>query len=578
MIVLKNYSCLFIGKSHYELRPKTMFLRAAASLFICLVTLACAGEYKNDEPEPNLSEEEIEALCKETWDDVVEIIGDNFLEAHNPTDLEFLFDDIRGLEYVEDVASDDNNMFVKLKNGSVWSWLFNNYVSGSYEETGEGPRVKTQTFADECDSHSKLARAREIPHVMRKPKDEKVKVLIFNQTFKDMRNWDVKELYKCLKDTLEFEGFDVTCKDGNYNMDDFQNYDLVIIQTHGSCTPWRGIHYLLTSSAPTNSSEDCATVIEVRDGKKCEVVYKSISEERFKSMYSNNKLKERETFIFCAACSSLKRNDGLSNAFIQNWASGFVGYTDDVSVGYRAADSFFRSLIEDYTIYEAFERIPENYRHQTSYKDETGEIIRLNAVLRFICDSPDYCYAHDCPNDDHPHLIDMGDGVKWSCCNVGATSPRSIGQYYSWGETWTKQSYSSLDNYEVMHGVRFPSDISGTEHDVAWVSSSHSLRMPKASEFQSLLKICNMRWDDENQGALLISTINGNRLFIPAGGWIFHGENMGKNETGILWSAEREPSSAFSTFMQVINDRGNAKGQLAASRYSGHNVRGVVPQ
>lgn len=44
-----------------------------------------------------------------------------------------------------------------------------------------------------------------------------------------------------------------------------------------------------------------------------------------------------------------------------------------------------------------------------------------------------YCYTHICPDDKHPHLIDMGSGTKWSCCNIGASSPYSIGDYYSWG-------------------------------------------------------------------------------------------------------------------------------------------------
>ena len=30
-----------------------------------------------------------------------------------------------------------------------------------------------------------------------------------------------------------------------------------------------------------------------------------------------------------------------------------------------------------------------------------------------------------CPDDDHPHKIDMGlpSGTKWACCNVGAYRP-----------------------------------------------------------------------------------------------------------------------------------------------------------
>ena len=42
-----------------------------------------------------------------------------------------------------------------------------------------------------------------------------------------------------------------------------------------------------------------------------------------------------------------------------------------------------------------------------------------------------------CPDDHHPHAIDLGlpSGTKWCCCNVGASTPEGYGGYYAWGET-----------------------------------------------------------------------------------------------------------------------------------------------
>lgn len=47
--------------------------------------------------------------------------------------------------------------------------------------------------------------------------------------------------------------------------------------------------------------------------------------------------------------------------------------------------------------------------------------------------------AQSCPDDKHPHAIDLGlpSGTKWACCNVGTTSPDGYGGYYAWGETET---------------------------------------------------------------------------------------------------------------------------------------------
>ncbi|MGM9816741.1 MAG: hypothetical protein ACI304_06750, partial [Lepagella sp.] len=38
--------------------------------------------------------------------------------------------------------------------------------------------------------------------------------------------------------------------------------------------------------------------------------------------------------------------------------------------------------------------------------------------------------------------VDLGLSVKWATKNVGATSPSDYGDYYAWGETSTKSSYT----------------------------------------------------------------------------------------------------------------------------------------
>ena len=74
-----------------------------------------------------------------------------------------------------------------------------------------------------------------------------------------------------------------------------------------------------------------------------------------------------------------------------------------------------------------------------------------------------------CPDDHHPHLIDLGlpSGTKWACCNVGATAPEDYGGYYAWGETEEKavydqstyeyyqnDSYIQYNSYKYMNELR----------------------------------------------------------------------------------------------------------------------------
>ena len=52
-------------------------------------------------------------------------------------------------------------------------------------------------------------------------------------------------------------------------------------------------------------------------------------------------------------------------------------------------------------------------------------------------DTPSEPYYDLCPDNNHPHMIDLclPSGLKWACCNVGATEPFEKGGYFAWGET-----------------------------------------------------------------------------------------------------------------------------------------------
>ena len=240
------------------------------------------------------------------------------------------------------------------------------------------------------------------------------------------------------------------------------------------------------------------------------------------------------------------------------------------------------SLLNDLTINDAYTAIPHEHTYLKSYQDKvTKETITCNTKIGLVLDSDavkSYCYGHICPNGNHPHLIDMGNGLKWSCCNVGASDPYSAGNYYSWGETKTKSEYSRADNVEYALGLyTYPNNISCTPYDVAWVTSNGTLRMPSHDEFVALIALCDVTWADygSHGGAVLTSKLNGNKLFISAGGWNFSGEELGRGDTGILWTADRG-SRYMGYFMQVLYNDGNPQPNIAYSQWSGHNVRGVA--
>lgn len=128
--------------------------------------------------------------------------------------------------------------------------------------------------------------------------------------------------------------------------------------------------------------------------------------------------------------------------------------------------------------------------------------------------------AQSCPDNNHPHAIDLGlpSGTKWACCNVGATTPEGYGTYYAWGETEEKEIYDWTTyihcdgSMETCHDLG--SDIAGTEYDVAHVQWGGAWIMPSQDQFQELISKCSCTWTIKNG-------VNGDLFTGPSGGSIF---------------------------------------------------------
>lgn len=89
-------------------------------------------------------------------------------------------------------------------------------------------------------------------------------------------------------------------------------------------------------------------------------------------------------------------------------------------------------------------------------------------------------------------------GVKWAYSNVGASSPSDYGNYYAWGETTTKSSYT-WENYIYNDGTASPTASNMTKYnstdklitlessdDAATANMGGGWRMPTSNELQAL--------------------------------------------------------------------------------------------
>ena len=112
--------------------------------------------------------------------------------------------------------------------------------------------------------------------------------------------------------------------------------------------------------------------------------------------------------------------------------------------------------------------------------------------------------------------VDLGLGVLWATCNIGASSQDDPGHYFAWGETDPKDTFTQ-ENYQGKDKTCLePGD------DPAHVHWGGSWRMPTRAELYDLIHACE--WDvywrsGERPYCRVTSKTNGNSIILPRGGY-----------------------------------------------------------
>ena len=164
-----------------------------------------------------------------------------------------------------------------------------------------------------------------------------------------------------------------------------------------------------------------------------------------------------------------------------------------------------------------------------------------------------------CPDGQHPHAIDMGNGLKFSCCNVGASAPWEYGGHYAWGETDVK-SYYNNDNYQYFRNLKFVdigSNISGTQYDVAFMKVGNAWCMPTRNQMQYLQNDCTRNWISLNGiNGMKFTSTNGSSIFLPAAGWYIDTELDSQGYVGEYWTSNNVSNNVNDARSFSINDSG----------------------
>ncbi len=185
------------------------------------------------------------------------------------------------------------------------------------------------------------------------------------------------------------------------------------------------------------------------------------------------------------------------------------------------------------------------------YRNEPSSTARLYGYVRYAGDT-EYVYdephdyplkhsTHTCPDNHHPHMIDLGlpSGTKWACCNVGASKPEDYGDYYKWGQ---------------------------------WGQIADA---PSLAQIRELINSCSSVWTTlKGVNGRLFTGPNGGQVFLPAAGYRIFGVFDLVGSGGIYWSGTPSEDGDDVAYGLIIDSGGVYWGH--GSRDFGFSVRPVA--
>ena len=226
------------------------------------------------------------------------------------------------------------------------------------------------------------------------------------------------------------------------------------------------------------------------------------------------------------------------------------------------------------------------------YLDSEGEVTVediTNLIDEYLnSDTPDI------PTD--PRAVDLGLSVKWATMNIGATTPEEYGDYFAWGETMLKATYS-MENYKWAGGSSSsltkynnnseygPVDDKMTlepQDDAAYTLWGGTWRMPSSAEMNELKEMCTWVWvahnyvTNEGVSGYNVTGPNGNSIFLPAAGW--RNENEGEQsagEWGNYWTSSLQAANPIRSHSLWFSSDNISMGDY--SRWYGRTIRPVCP-
>ena len=170
-----------------------------------------------------------------------------------------------------------------------------------------------------------------------------------------------------------------------------------------------------------------------------------------------------------------------------------------------------------------------------------------------------------------PQYVDLGLSVKWATFNVGASKPEDYGDYFAWGETQPKTSYSESNYSYTNNPTTLP-----LSADAAHANWGGSWRIPTDAEMTELREQCTWTWITQNGvNGYKVTGTDGNSIFLPAAGCRYDSSLNLAGSLGHYWSSSLNTGSPSNAW--YVSFVSSSVSRVDYIRSGGRSVRPVCP-
>ncbi|MBO4567119.1 MAG: hypothetical protein J5695_07820 [Bacteroidales bacterium] len=229
--------------------------------------------------------------------------------------------------------------------------------------------------------------------------------------------------------------------------------------------------------------------------------------------------------------------------------------------------------------------------------DDPNKTLMAEGVFRVFKDGDGFSEVTEwtyVDNSKPKGAVDLGLPSKtlWAECNLGASLPEDYGNYYAWGETYPKSTYSwetyrwcngseySITKYNTSSSYGSVDNLTTLQpsDDAASVLMGDKWHIPTYADYAELCNSSYTTWSWTTKsgiwGYLVTSKINAATLFFPAAGGYMNSSLSSANDVGYYWTSTLS-TDACSSALFLNTDETTASPNYYIKRYIGLPIRAV---